>query len=102
MGWAVGMITTALIMRLGPIRRSAGVGAFRFSSSPFCAVFLSTQHTAEVDPADLTGYSRDLRLRGYAAGTAWRRIVRETTSHGRSGLNVVYLIGAGLFFNYMF
>jgi ABC-2 type transport system permease protein len=39
MGWAVGMITTALIMRwVNPPKRSRG--EFRFSSNPFARCFI--------------------------------------------------------------
>jgi ABC-2 type transport system permease protein len=100
MGWAVGMITTALIMRWGQSAEALAWG-IPFLIQPICAVFyplnvLPTwiQPISRAIPATYVfeGMRQVLRGEGLSANDlAWA-----------FGLNVVYLLGAGLFFNYMF
>jgi len=100
MGWAVGMITTALIMRWGQSAEALAWG-IPFLIQPVCAVFYPLsilpkwiQPISRAIPATYVfeGMRQVLRGEGLSANDlAWA-----------FGLNVLYLIGAGLFFNYMF
>ena len=100
MGWAVGMITTALIMRWGQSAEALAWG-IPFLIQPVAAVFYPlsvlptwVQAIARVIPATYVfeGMRQVLGNRGLSMHhLAWA-----------FGLNILYLIGAGLFFNYMF
>ena len=100
MGWAVGMITTALIMRWGQSAEALAWG-IPFLIQPVAAVFypLSAlpdwlQPVSRAIPATYVfeGMRQVLDKQGFPThDLAWA-----------FGLNVVYLIGAGMFFNYMF
>jgi len=100
MGWAVGMITTALILRWGQSAEALAWG-IPFLIQPVCAVFYPlsvlpgwVQVIAHGIPATYVfeGMRQVLRGEGFP------------THHllCAFGLNVAYLIGAGMFFNYMF
>jgi ABC-2 type transport system permease protein len=100
MGWAVGMITTALILRWGQSAEALAWG-IPFLIQPVCAVFYPlnvlpgwVQVIAHGIPATYVfeGMRQVLRGEGFP------------THHllCAFGLNVLYLIGAGMFFNYMF
>jgi ABC-2 type transport system permease protein len=100
MGWAVGMITTALIMRWGQSAEALAWG-IPFLIQPVCAVFYPlsvlphwVQPISRVIPATYVfeGMRQVLDNRGLPLDhLAWA-----------FGLNILYLIGAGLFFRYMF
>ena len=100
MGWAVGMVTTALIMRWGQSAEALAWG-IPFLIQPVAAVFYPlsvlpkwVQPISRAIPATYVfeGMRQVLRGEGLPVNyLAWA-----------FGLNVVYLIGAGFFFNYMF
>jgi ABC-2 type transport system permease protein len=100
MGWAVGMVTTALILRWGQSAEALAWG-IPFLIQPVAAVFYPlsvlprwVQPISRAIPATYVFEGMRQVLRGEGLSTyylAWA-----------FGLNVVYLIGAGLFFNYMF
>lgn len=100
MGWAVGMVTTALIMRWGQSAEALAWG-IPFLLQPVSAVFYPLnvlpgwlQPIAVCIPAThvFEGMRQVLRGEGLSAHyLAWA-----------FGLNVVYLIGGALFFRWMF
>jgi ABC-2 type transport system permease protein len=100
MGWAVGMVTTALIMRWGQSAEALAWG-IPFLIQPVCAVFYPLDVLPKwIQPISLSipathvfeGMRQVLRGGGLALNhLAWA-----------FGLNVVYLIAGALFFRYMF
>jgi ABC-2 type transport system permease protein len=100
MGWAMGLITTALILRWGQAAEALAWG-IPFMIQPVCAVFYPldvlpqwVQAIARCIPATHVFEGMRQALRGEGVSTAhlgWA-----------FALNVVYLIGAALFFRYMF
>jgi ABC-2 type transport system permease protein len=100
MGWAVGMVTTALIMRWGQSAEALAWG-IPFLIQPVCAVFYPLEVLPKwIQPISLSipathvfeGMRQVLRGGGLAPNhLAWA-----------FGLNIVYLIAAALFFRYMF
>ena len=100
MGWAVGMITTALIMRWGQSAEALAWG-IPFLIQPVCAVF----YPLSILPKWIQPISRAIPATYVFEGM--RQVLRGDglSTHDMVwafGLNVVYLIGAGLFFNFMF
>ncbi len=100
MGWAVGMITTALIMRWGQSAEALAWG-IPFLIQPVCAVF----YPLSVLPKWIQPISR--AIPATYAFEGMRQVLRGEglSPHDMAwafGLNVVYLVGAGLFFNFMF
>ena len=100
MGWAVGMVTTALIMRWGQSAEALAWG-IPFLIQPVAAVF----YPLSVLPTWLQPISRAIPATWVFEGM--RQVLRgdglSTPYMLRAlGLNVLYLIAAGLFFNYMF
>jgi ABC-2 type transport system permease protein len=100
MGWAVGMVTTALIMRWGQSAEALAWG-IPFLIQPVCAVF----YPLSVLPAWLQPISRAIPATWVFEGM--RQVLRGdglSTQYvlWAFGLNILYLIAAGLFFNYMF
>jgi ABC-2 type transport system permease protein len=100
MGWAMGMVTTALIMRWGQASEALAWG-IPFLVQPFCAAFypLSTlpgwlQPIAQVIPAThvFEGMRAVLAGKGISAGHLLAAF----------GLNAVYLAAAAWFFRFMF
>src|SRR6266481_452345 len=100
MGWAVGMVTTALIMRWGQSAEALAWG-IPFLIQPVAAVF----YPLSVLPHWVQPISRAIPATYVFEGM--RQVLR---GEGLSAyyltwafsLNVVYLIAAGLFFRYMF
>src|SRR6266436_191645 len=100
MGWAVGMVTTALIMRWGQSAEALAWG-IPFLIQPVCAVF----YPLSVLPTWVQAIAR-----GIPATYVFEGMRQVLDNKGLPldylawafGLNIVYLIGAGLFFNYMF
>jgi ABC-2 type transport system permease protein len=99
MGWAVGMITTALILRWGQSAEALAWG-IPFLIQPVCAVFYPlsvlpgwVQVIAHGIPATYVFEGMRQVLRG--EGFPTHHLICAF------GLNVLYLIGAGMFFNYM-
>ncbi|MGA2140633.1 MAG: ABC transporter permease [Verrucomicrobiia bacterium] len=100
MGWAVGMITTALILRWGQSAEALAWG-IPFLIQPVAAVF----YPLSVLPGWLQVIARGIPATYVFEGM--RQVLRGEgfpTHHLACafGLNVLYLIGAGMFFNYMF
>jgi ABC-2 type transport system permease protein len=100
MGWAVGMVTTALILRWGQSAEALAWG-IPFLIQPVAAVF----YPLSVLPGWVQVIARGIPATYVFEGM--RQVLRGEgfpTHHlvWAFGLNVVYLIGAGLFFNYMF
>jgi ABC-2 type transport system permease protein len=100
MGWAVGMITTALILRWGQSAEALAWG-IPFLIQPVAAVF----YPLNVLPTWVQAIAR-----GIPATYVFEGMREVLAGKGLSayylawafGLNVLYLIGAALFFNYMF
>ena len=100
MGWAVGMVTTGMIMRWGQASEALAWG-IPFLIQPFCAAFypldsmpawirpislaIPATHVFEGMRAVLAGQGLSLKCVLYAAG-----------------LNLIYLIVAALFFRFMY
>ncbi len=100
MGWAVGMITTALILRWGQSAEALAWG-IPFLIQPVAAVF----YPLSVLPGWVQVIARGIPATYVFEGM--RQVLRGEgfpTHHLACafGLNVLYLIGAGMFFNYMF
>jgi ABC-2 type transport system permease protein len=100
MGWAVGMITTALILRWGQSAEALAWG-IPFLIQPVAAVFYPlyvlpgwVQVIARGIPATYVFEGMRQVLRG--EGLPVHHLAYAF------GLNILYLIGAGWFFNYMF
>jgi ABC-2 type transport system permease protein len=100
MGWAVGMVTTAMIMRWGQASEALAWG-IPFLIQPFCAAF----YPLETMPAWIRPISLVIPATHVFEG------MREVLAgHGLStnrilcafGLNIIYLVGAGLFFRFMY
>ena len=100
MGWAVGMVTTALIMRWGQSAEALAWG-IPFPHPAGRRRVLPAQRLAAMGPTDLARHPCHVRLRRNAPGAARRRASAYNLLWA-FGLNIVYLIAAGLFFNYMF
>jgi ABC-2 type transport system permease protein len=100
MGWAVGMITTALIMRWGQSAEALAWG-IPFLIQPICAVFYPL--------SVLPGWVQVI-ARGIPATYVFEGMRQVLRGEGLSiyhlgwalGLNAVYLVGAAMFFNHMF
>ncbi len=100
MGWAVGMITTGLILRWGQSAEALAWG-IPFLIQPAAAVFYPL--------SVLPGWVQVI-ARGIPATYVFEGMRDVLAGKGLSsyylgwafGLNIVYLIGAGLFFNWMF
>jgi ABC-2 type transport system permease protein len=100
MGWAVGMITTALILRWGQSAEALAWG-IPFLIQPVAAVF----YPLSVLPGWVQVIARGIPATYVFEGM--RQVLRGEgfPTHDlvcAFGLNVLYLIGAGMFFNYMF
>lgn len=100
MGWAVGMITTALILRWGQSAEALAWG-IPFLIQPVAAVF----YPLSVLPNWLQPIALSIPATYVFEGM--RQVLAGKGLSGyylawAFGLNVLYLIGAGLFFNYMF
>jgi ABC-2 type transport system permease protein len=100
MGWAVGMVTTALIMRWGQSAEALAWG-IPFLIQPVCAVF----YPLNVLPAWLRPISLCIPATHVFEGM--RQVLRGeglSLNHlaWAFGLNVVYLIAGTAFFRYMF
>lgn len=100
MGWAMGMVTTALITRWGQAAEGLAWGV-PFLVQPFCAAFypLETlpgwlQPVALLVPATYAFEGMRSVLAG--KGLAWSNVITAFA------LNAVYLFAAGLFFRHMF
>ncbi|MBL9152641.1 MAG: ABC transporter permease [Verrucomicrobiales bacterium] len=95
-GWALGMISTALIVRWGPAAETLA-WATPFFIQPFAAVF----YPVEGLPPVMQAVSKALPCSYIFEGM--REVLRSGHLAGHelvmaTGLNVLYLIGAGLFF----
>jgi ABC-2 type transport system permease protein len=100
MGWAVGMVTTALIMRWGQSAEALAWG-IPFLIQPVAAVF----YPLDVLPAWIRPVSLSIPATYVFEG------MRQVLNHGpfplrdmlwAFGLNIVYLIAGALYFRYMF
>jgi ABC-2 type transport system permease protein len=99
-GWAIGMVTTALIMRWGQAAEALAWGV-PFLIQPFAAVF----YPLDVLPAPIQWVAVSIPATHVFEGM--RQVLR---GEGLSiqhlvwalALNVLYLIGAALFFRFMF
>ena len=100
MGWAVGMVTTALIMRWGQSAEALAWG-IPFLIQPVCAVFYPLNVLPNwIQPISLSipathvfeGMRQVLNGKGLSAHhLVWASL-----------LNIIYLVAAALFFRYMF
>lgn len=95
-GWALGMISTALIVRWGPAAETLA-WATPFFIQPFAAVF----YPVEGLPVVMQVFSRALPCSYIFEGM--REVLKSGTLPTRdlliaSGLNVLYLVGAGVLF----
>ncbi len=100
MGWAIGMVTTGLIMRWGQSAEALAWGV-PFLIQPVAAVFYPVSVLpAWVQPIALSIPATHVfeGMRGVLSGQP------IDTGHllAAFALNIVYLIGAGLFFRFMF
>jgi ABC-2 type transport system permease protein len=100
MGWAIGMATTSLILRWGQAAEALAWGV-PFFIQPFAAVF----YPVEVLPRFLQPIS--LAIPATHVFEGMRQVLRgeglDTGSLVAAfGLNVVYLVAAGLLFSYTF
>lgn len=100
MGWAVAMVTTGMIMRWGQASEALAWG-IPFLIQPFCAAFYPLnsmpawlQPIALAIPATHVFEGMREVLAGH--GLSLNRILAA------AGLNVLYLIAAGLFFRFMY
>lgn len=101
MGWALGLIATALIIRFGP-QAEVLAWAIPFLVQPLCAVF----YPVSVLPAWLQPLARCVPasyvFEGMRASLAGSHEVVANYAFTAFGLNVLYLLGAGLLFKFMF
>ena len=100
MGWAVGMMTTAMIMRWGQASETLAWG-IPFLIQPFCAAFYPVESMpAWIRPISLaipaTHVFEGMRAVLAGQGLAWRCVLWA------AGLNVIYLAAAALFFRFMY
>jgi ABC-2 type transport system permease protein len=100
MGWAVGMVTTAMIMRWGQASEALAWG-IPFLLQPFCAAFYPLSSTpAWIHPISLaipaTHVFEGMRDVLSGKGFPLERLAWAF------GLNLLYLLAAALFFKYMF
>lgn len=101
MGWALGLIATALIIRFGP-QAEVLAWAIPFLVQPLCAVF----YPVSVLPAWLQPLARCVPasyvFEGMRASLAGSHDTVAQYVFTAFGLNVLYLAGAGLLFKFMF
>ena len=100
MGWAVGMVTTALIMRWGQSAEALAWG-IPFLIQPVAAVF----YPLSILPSWVQVIAKGIPATYVFEGMRYVLNGKGWPIHNlvwAFGLNVVYLIAAGLFFNYMF
>jgi ABC-2 type transport system permease protein len=100
MGWAVGMVTTALIMRWGQAAEALAWG-IPFLIQPVSAVF----YPLDVLPAWLQPISLCIPATHVFEGMRHVLAGKGLSAHHLGwavGLNLLYLAGAGLFFRWMF
>ncbi|MEI6083665.1 MAG: ABC transporter permease [Verrucomicrobiota bacterium] len=100
MGWSVAMLTTGMIMRWGQASEALAWG-IPFLIQPFCAAFYPVSSMpAWLQPIALsipaTHVFEGMRDVLAGQGLSWTRVLCAT------GLNVLYLTAAGLFFRYMY
>ncbi|MCG3149362.1 MAG: hypothetical protein PCFJNLEI_02822 [Verrucomicrobiae bacterium] len=100
MGWAVAMVTTAMIMRWGQASEALAWG-IPFLIQPFCAAFYPLDSMpAWIQPIALaipaTHVFEGMRAVLAGHGLSWSRVLWA------AGLNALYLIAAGLFFRFMY
>ena len=100
MGWAVGMMTTAMIMRWGQAAETLAWG-IPFLIQPFCAAFYPVESMpAWIRPISLaipaTHVFEGMRAVLAGQGLALKYVLCA------AGLNVVYLIAAAFFFRFMY
>lgn len=100
MGWSVGMVTTALIMRWGQAAEALAWG-IPFLIQPFAAVF----YPVDVLPSFVQPVARCIPATHVFEGMRQVLDGKGLSPHllgAAFGLNVLYLAGAALFFGYMF
>jgi ABC-2 type transport system permease protein len=100
MGWAMGMVTTALIMRWGQASEALAWG-IPFLVQPFCAAFYPLATLPKLlQPVALSIPATHV-FEGMRAVLAGKGI---SASHllAAFGLNILYLIAAAWFFQFMF
>jgi len=100
MGWAIGMVTTALIMRWGQAAEALAWGV-PFLIQPFCAAFYPLETLPKgIQPVSLaipaTYVFEGMRQVMRGEGLSLKYLLAAV------GLNLVYLVAAGLYFQWMF
>jgi len=100
MGWSVAMVTTGMIMRWGQASEALAWG-IPFLIQPFCAAFYPlSSMPAWLQPISLaipaTHVFEGMRDVLAGQGLSWNRVLCAT------GLNILYLVAAGLFFRFMY